>query len=480
MPSPPNNLPPWTSWEKVTAHAETHSTRSLVASPRSVGECKEVIEFAIKRGLSICPRGAGYSYGDVILNDNQIVLNLGGMNRILDWCPESGQIVVEPGATLGDLLFTSMPFNWTVNACPGGAGVTVGGAIANNIHGKDSWKRGNFGDAVVSLKLLVASGEILQIDRDNDRQLMEAVISGMGLLGIVIEATLQLEKVPSPFIEVSLVPVKNIEEMIETIERARETFDSFTGWTDAFAKGSALGRGCVSSARWVDVPTAMSKKRLAKSLEAPTRVFNLFPQKPTWFVLNKFFHPSLMGLANFFQYQAFRISHALFSSKSPQMLFTEYNFLFNRLPGWPKLFHPDGYIEIQPMIPKKCGVQAIEKVFQTCQRHGFPSLMCGIKAHMKDDYMFSYCGDGYSIGIDIHFKARNRDRIRKLARELFEFVLDCGGVTYLAKDLLLSKDLFENMYPRYKEFLGIKAKLDPSSLFKSDLYRRLLNSTTVS
>jgi decaprenylphospho-beta-D-ribofuranose 2-oxidase len=470
----PSDLPPWIKWEKVTAHAETHSTRSLVASPRSIDECREVIEFATKRGLSICPRGQGYSYGDIILNDDHVVLNLKGMDRILDWSPESGRIVAEPGATLGDLLFKAMPFNWTVNACPGGAGVTVGGAIANNIHGKDSWQTGNFGDSVVSVKLLIASGEILTIDRAEDRQLMEAVVAGMGLLGIIVEATLQLGKVPSPFIEVLFTPVKNTHGMIEHIEEARGKFDSFTGWADAFAKGPALGRGCVSSARWVDVPTVMSEERLAKSLEAPTKVFNLFPQDPTWFVLNKIFHPSLMGLANYFQYQAFRASHALFSSKTPQMLFTEYNFLFNRLPGWPKLFRPYGYIEFQPMIPRECGVEAIEKIFKMCQHHGFPSLMCGIKAHKKDDYIFSYSGDGYSIGIDIFFKARDRDRIRRLGRELFEYVLDCGGTTYLAKDLLVPRDLFERMYPRYIEFLEVKGRLDPSCLFRSDMYRRLL------
>jgi len=474
MAIPSSDIPPWIKWEKVTAHAETHSTVSLVASPQSVDECRGVIEFAVKRELSICPRGQGYSYGDMILNDNHIVLNLRRMNQILDWSPESGRIVAEPGVTLGDVLFTSMSSNWTVNACPGTPGVSVGGAISNNAHGKESWKNGNFGDSVISLKLLIASGEILTIDRTEDRRLMEAVVAGMGLLGIIVEATLQLQKVPSPFIEVSLVPVKNTEEMIEVIERAREKFDSLTGWTDAFAKGPSLGRGCVSSARWIDAPTVMTKGRLEKSLNPSTKVFNLFPQEPTWFILNKIFQPSLMGLANFFQYNAFKVSHALFGSKAPQMLFTEYNFMFNRLPGWPKLFHPYGYIELQPMIPRECGVAIIEKIYKMCQRHGFPSLMCGVKAHKKDDYIFSYCGDGYSMGIDIHFKARDRDRIRQLSRELFEYVLDCGGKTYLAKDLLLSRDLFERMYPRYKEFLEVKGRLDPFNLFQSDMYRRIL------
>ena len=474
MTVPQNNLPPWIQWENVMAHAETHSTRSLVASPNSVDECLGVIDFATRRKLSICPRGAGYSYGDIILNDNQIVLNLRRMNKICSWCPESGRISAEPGATLGDLLFISMPFNWTVNACPGGAGVTVGGAVSNNIHGKDSWKSGNFGDSVISLKLLISSGEILTIDRTVDRQLIEAVISGMGVLGIVVEIALQLAKIPSPFIEVSVTPVKNTQEMMEKIEESRGKFDSFTGWTDAFSKGEMLGRGCVSAARWIDVPMAMSKKRLAKSLEEPTRVLNLFPQRPAWFVLNKIFHPSLMGLANFFQYQVFKASHVLFSSKMPQMLFTEYNFMFNRLPGWPKLFHPYGYIEFQPMIPRKSGFEAIEEIYRICQRHGFPSLMCGVKAHKKDDYMLSYSGDGYSMGIDIHFKSRDRERISRLGRDVFEYVLDCGGTTYLAKDLLLPRDLFERMYPRYKEFLEVKERLDPSNLFQSDMYRRLL------
>ena len=148
--------------------------------------------------------------------------------------------------------------------------------------------------------------------------------------------------------------------------------------------------------------------------------------------------------------------------------------MHNKIPDLKQVYRPFGFLEFQPIIPKKCGSEAMREVFEIAHRFGCQSLLCGVKAHQADDNMLSYSGDGYSFGIDVQVRGRNMERVGKFAETLFQFIQDCGGKTFLAKDELLSRDLFQKMYPRYEEFLGIKQQLDPHELFASDMYRRLL------
>lgn len=457
-------------WEVVRGYAETRETKSLVAYPTAIEECLELIEVCKKKGLSICPRGNGYTYGDMILNDGQVILDLSHMDHILSWNEDQGVIIVQPGARFSDIFSKVLPYNWSLSSCPGGMGITIGGAVSNNVHGKDSWKNGNFGSQVVSLKLVTSTGDILTVDRDKNPNILKAVIGGMGLLGIIVEITLQMKKVPSAFVGVSTISVRNIEESIERIEQAREDSDFIVSWIDAFASGSSLGRGYVTFAKWVDNKISLDNKRLLESLRMSTRIFNILPSKPTWYVLRPFFNPASIQIVNSFNYFLSKIK----GLKKNTMLYTEYNFMHNRIPDLKYVYRPHGFLEFQPLIPRKNGVHAVAEVFRLCQKYETQSLLCGVKKHKEDDYMLSYSGDSYSIGIDIQLRGRSPEQINRFAKALFKYTLECGGKTFLAKDETLPRDIFERMFPRYKEFLEVKKSVDPFNLFKSDMYRRLL------
>jgi decaprenylphospho-beta-D-ribofuranose 2-oxidase len=163
-------------------------------------------------------------------------------------------------------------------------------------------------------------------------------------------------------------------------------------------------------------------------------------------------------------------------NKKQIILFTDYNFMHNKIPDIKDVYRPHGFLEFQPLIPRKSSVKAVNEIFRLCRKHNCQSLLCGVKAHKEDDYILSYSGDGYSIGIDIQIRGRRQEHIKKFVRELFEYTLENGGKTFLAKDEMLPRDIFERMYPNYNEFLHIKALLDPPGLFKSDMYRRLLEN----
>ena len=469
-------LPTWLQWETLQGYSETRQSRGMVAYPTSVEECRNVIEFAKKNSLTICPRAGGFSYGDMILNEDQIVINLSRMDRIVGWDLATGLVVVEPGVCFSEIFRMVLIHNWTLPSCPGGMGVTIGGAISNNVHGKDSWKEGNFGDQVTQIKLLTASGEIVEIFRDRDRNLFEAVVGGIGLLGIIVEATMQLKKVPSPFVEVTSVVTRNIEESLEHIEIYNRDWDFSVAWSDAFVKGRGLGRGFVTAARWVDEKIPLAPKRLAESLKMPTLIFGVLPAKPTWTICRPFFNPLGIRMANLANFTLANIKNAFSNSRNSRLLFTDYNFMHNKIPDLKQVYRPFGFLEFQPLIPKKCGGEAVREVFEIAHRFGCQSLLCGVKAHRADDYMLSYSGDSYSMGIDVQVRGRDMERVGKFAKTLFQFIEHCGGKIFLAKDEMLSRDLFQKMYPRYGEFLEVKRQLDPDELFVSDMYRRLMQT----
>lgn len=459
-------------WESVQAFAGTSRTKSLVVYPHSIEECRAVIAHAKKEKRTVCPRGSGYTYGDMILNHGHLILNTSRMRRVIEWDPESGRMVVEPGVRFSDVFGLGLLTNWTLGACPGGMAVTIGGALSNNVHGKDSWKCGNFGDQVVECKLLLADGSIRTVRRDQDKEFFGAIAGGMGLLGVLTEITLQLRKVPSAYVEVTTIPSRHISQTVELLEGSRSKSDFSVAWVDAFARGPSLGRGFVTYARWLEGGRRATKEELAASLRMPTRIFDILPAKPTWRMLRPFFNPWGIKMVNRAMYQATRMQ----GRTSSTLLFTDYNFMHNKIPEMNQVYAPQGFLEFEPLLPRKDGTRHLTELLGLCQRSHGQSLLCAVKMHSADDYPLSFSGDGYSIGIDIQLRGRREQEVHAIAKDIFGYTRACGGKIYLAKDERLTPELFRQMYPRTNEFLQIKRRLDPDSIFSSDMFRRLFST----
>lgn len=460
--------------ENVTAYAASRITQSYVAYPSTLEDCREIIKFSILNNLTICPRGAGYSFADVILNNGNVIMDFSNMNNVIDFNLKNGQIVVEPGVTLSGILMLSLASNLTLAACPGGSSISVGGAISNNVHGKDSWKDGNFGDNILEVKLLKANLEIISINKNENTELFEAVVSGLGLIGIIIEATLQLKKIPSPFVDISTIPTNNIQNSINVIEESKENYDFIVTWADSFPKKTSMGRGFVSRSKWIDHDEKVSSVRLKESMKDSEKIYDIFPTKITWSLLKLVYGKNFMRFMNLVLFNKKKLSYSFFRKKENIMLFSDYTFMFRKLPGFTELFKPHGFLHCQPMIPKKAGVEALSEIFNICNKFKYTPLLCGIKSHGSDSNMLSYSGDGYSVGIDISRKNLDINNLNTFKKILFQHTIDCNGKTYLAKDEILPKDMFQLMYPRYSNFINVKTKLDPNTLFSSDMYKRLL------
>lgn len=456
------------SWERTSTWTLASHAWSWVARPGSREEVYEVLAEARQRRLSVTPRGAGLSYGDEILNASGIVLDLSRMNRILKWNPATGHLTVEPGATFEQALRCCLPDNWVIPAVPGIRHPTLGGALANNVHGKNAWKDGTLGDWVVSFTLLAGDGRLYTCSREENPDLFQAAIAGVGLLGVFVEIVLQCKRIPSPHLEVRKWTVPDFDRLLEDMEGQRPATDYHIAWVDCFATGRAFGRGTIHAARFVEAPRRAAR---AEPLGFTSPFFlAVVPRTWVWPVLRPFFGNTFVRVVNAAKFHADRLttSHRPYTQN-----FFAFTFLLDSIPDWRQLYAPHGYVELEPVIPFETFAGAFREIWELTRRYGCPSYMCGVKSHRRDDFLLSCSVDGYSFGVDIPIEPGREAELDRLFRAMNEVVLRAGGKTYFAKNDKLTVDQFRRMFPRWSEFEALKRRVDPEALFQSDMYRRL-------
>ena len=468
-------------WQSVPSLIGSLRARCLVARVDNEQACRDTVDYCRRNGLSICARGGGYSYGDLILNDDNVLLDTSAMDRILDVDEENGLITVEPGAKLVDILRIVLPLRFALGALPSESTITVAGAIGTNVNGRDSWRLGNFGDQVVSLKLMLASGEVIDVDRDSNLELFNAVIGGMGLLGIIVEATLKLQKVPSPFLEISRVPVRDVAELLTHLEHVETTNDFAVVWVDPCSRGPALGRSVVHATHWVESDATADE--LVPQVEASLgRLETRLHQARMVLPISELVVTSMLQiqqvsvrLFNSFYFFYSRIRHRLHSADNVES-FLRYNFDASFIiPSAATVCGPHGYT-IQLTFPRSAALEAMTEMIELCQASPcFPAKLI-MRSHRSDDHLISFSEDGYSLNFELHPKKRHIERMNRFVEDLIECVIRYGGKIHLAKDQVLNRSQFQRLFPRYVEFLEIKRRIDPDELFQSDMYRRLIRT----
>jgi decaprenylphospho-beta-D-ribofuranose 2-oxidase len=473
------SLPNFMRWESVSSLVGSRTTDSLVAYPTNEVECREAITFCKRNELSMCPRGGGYSYGDIILNDQNLILDTSKMDRILEFDESTRHVVVEPGVRMIDIFERVLHLRLALAAIPSESTITVAGAIGGNVNGKDGWRLGNFGDQVVALKLLTASGEVLDVDRSSDEPLFQAVIGGLGLMGVVVQATLRLQKIPSPFLEISRAPVENVDRLLEHMKEVEETSDFAVVWLDTCAKGAKLGRAVVHATKWVErggtpeelrTQVAASFKRLKARLRQTRRLSPITEFIVTTMLQFQKFSVLLFNKLYFFYS---RIRHRLHSADNVES-FLRYNFDASfMIPSASAVCGFRGYA-VQVIFPRKDARKAITEMINLCQVSPCLPAKLIMRVHRQDNYLISFSDDGYSLNFELHPNRRHVPRMNQFVDDLVESVIRFGGKVHLAKDMVLTRDQFQRLFPKYGEFLAIKQRVDPNEFFQSDMYRRLI------
>jgi decaprenylphospho-beta-D-ribofuranose 2-oxidase len=398
------------------------------------------------------------------------------MNRILGFDEKTMQITVEAGTRLIDIYQAVHHRLLTLPSSPTESHSSVAGAICANVNGKEAWHHGSFAQQIVRLTLLLANGETLDIDRSHE--LFKAVVGGIGLLGIIVDATLQLRPIPSPFVEINRIPVPNVDVLLETMAEVEKSHDAAVVWVDAYASGGRTGRSVIHTAKWIERRDTESERR--EILEAGYQ--RLDKHRRFGFALHERFGPvlSLMLQAQRpMMYSFNRLYYALSrlmawaGRSSNTELFLRFNFEASfTVPPAHLVCGPHGYT-VQLTFPRSSAREAIVELLGICQSSPCPPVTTILRAHRADDCLISFSEDGYSLNFEFHPKGRHEAGSHEAVDRLIDATVRRGGKIHLAKDQVLTPEQFCRVYPRYRDLLAIKRRLDPNGLFTSDLARRV-------
>ncbi len=472
-----NGCRPEHAYHYVEAWGMCAGADARVLRPRSVEEVLAVYREARAAGVSLALRGGGNSYGDASVNSRGYVLDIGRMNRLLAFDPESGVAEVEGGFTIAQLWKHILPFGWWPRVVSGTMFPTVAGAAAMNIHGKNNFAVGTIGDAIREFDIVLPSGELRTCSRARNADLFHAAIGGFGMLGVFSRLVLETKKVYSGDLEVLAYASRDLDEMMRYMEAHTATSDYLVGWIDCFAGGDSLGRGLVHDARYLEPG---EDEHPAETLtvahqELPGNVLLVFPKDQVWRCLRLLNHDLGMRAINAAKYWSGRLEGM---GEPHRQAHAAFAFLLDYVPNWKWAYgrrERRGLIQYQSFLPKETAHAAYTELLRRCQRAGFVPYLGVFKRHRPDPFWMTHAVDGWSFAMDFKVTPANRAALWRHCAELTGVVLEAGGRFYFAKDLVLGPDVARGFFPAEKlaAFLALKDELDPEHLLQTDLWRRV-------
>jgi decaprenylphospho-beta-D-ribofuranose 2-oxidase len=465
---------PSTARRRLTGFGRTAPSTALVAPVTTEAEVLAALRQPGPRG--VIARGLGRSYGDPAQNAGGLVLDMTGLSRIHAISVEpssptppipahddggSGIARVDAGVSLDTLMRAALPFGLWVPVLPGTRQVTVGGAIAADVHGKNHHTAGSFGNHVLSLDLATADGEVRTLTPDGpDAELFWATVGGMGLTGIVLRATLRLRRTESAYFVVDTDRTDDLDELMALLtDGSDEHYGYSAAWFDTTSTGAALGRAVLtrgSLARRDELPAKLRRDPLRFDAPRLLRFPDLFPN----------------GLANPATLRAFS---ELWWRKAPRRRrdevqnITAFYQVLDVFADWNRVYGKRGFLQYQFVVPT--GAQdtvrlVVERIAHSPHASGLNVLK---RFGPGNNAPLSFPTPGWTITVDFPIAPG----LHQLCTELDELVLAAGGRHYLAKESRTSPAAIRRGYPRLDEWRKVRAAADPDGVFVSDLARRL-------
>lgn len=419
----------------------------------------------LKRG--VIARGMGRSYGDPAQNAGGLVIDMQRFNKIHSIDPDTALVVVDGGVTLDQLMKAALPYGLWVPVLPGTRQVTIGGAIGPDIHGKNHHSAGSFGNHVESMELLVASGKILTLkpegsEDDPDGELFWATVGGMGLTGIIVQATIRMTKTETAFFIADGDLTSNFDETIEFhADGSEHNYTYSSAWFDAISPEPKLGRAAVSrgSLATLDQLKELSPK-LAKDplkFSAPQLVTvpDIFPN----FTMNKL---TMKAVG-----QAWWLKSGEYRDQVQNL--TQFYQPLDLIGEWNRGYGSRGFLQYQFVVPREA-TSELKSIVRSIQASGHYSALNVFKLFGEGNRApLSFPMPGWNICVDFPIKPG----LGHFLDELDKRVLDFGGRLYLAKESRTSAEKFHQMYPQMQSWLDTRNEIDPTGVFASDMSRRL-------
>ncbi|MEO7003115.1 MAG: FAD-binding oxidoreductase [Ktedonobacterales bacterium] len=467
------------SLETLSGWGMRATARCRVARPVSSDELATVLAEARAAGMPVGLRGAGYSYGDAALIQAGVALDCSWLNHVLVWDAATGVITVEPGVTIAQLWRHTLPDGWRPTIVPGTSAVTVGGAASTNIHGKNNWRIGCFGDHILSFELLLPSGEMLTCSRHEHADLFHVAIGGMGLFGAFTSLTLQTYRVASGLVAARQTAHPSLDALLAAHDAAATDgwADDLVTWVDTGAQGSSLGRGLLKATRDL-APGEDAQPDLTRSVawqeraSLPIRLAHRAPRLVPW-LARPLSLPLGVAFANRAQWLNGSRSGAEHEARIP---FTAANFPLDAIPNWRDAYRPGGLMQHQSFVPQEEARRVFRLLLERSHQAGIVPSFAVLKKQRTSDFLLNYLVDGYSLALDYPVRRSNAAQVAALLGELNDIVADAGGRVYFAKDNTLTSAQAERMYgpATLARFHALKAQVDPDGLLQTELYRRVL------
>jgi FAD/FMN-containing dehydrogenase len=407
---------------------------------------------------SFISSGLGRSYGDAALNGCAGVIRHTKLNRFLAFDAQAGVLECEAGASLAEILQYFLPRGFFLSVMPGTKFVTVGGAIAADVHGKNHHQDGTFANFVLDFNLLTPAGEKLICSPTNNAEIFWATLGGMGLTGIILSARIRLRPVDSAWVLVDYQKAANLEDALGRMAESDVRYEYSVAWIDCLAMGRHMGRAVLM--RGNHAPAKELPARIRHPLAEPSRLRWSLPFDFPSLALNSL----TVHAFNSFYYGVHRNAGAQLVD------FENFFYPLDAIEHWNRLYGRRGFVQYQVALPLEGGLEGLKLLLTRLAQSRRASFLAVLKSFGKHNPgLLSFPIQGYTLALDLPV-ARG---LIPLLHELDRMVLDYGGRIYLAKDAVTTAQSFAAMYPKLEQFRTIKGKLDPRGLLSSSQARRL-------
>ncbi len=408
---------------------------------------READPFAGLTGSAL-PYGLGRSYGDSCLNQGGALLTTRGLDRFASFDAEAGVLRCEAGVSLEELIELTLPRGWFPRVVPGTKLVTVGGAVANDVHGKNHHRAGSFGCHVRALELVRSDGSRRVCSREQHPELFAATVGGLGLTGVVTWVELQLRQVEGPYLAAETVALRDLDHYFQLSVESDARFEYTVAWVDCFARGRRVGRGILHRANHSDRPEVHpgpARGRRSVPFDLPAATLN----RLTVSAFNLAYHrrhrrraPRLEHLDRFF-------------------------FPLDGVAHWNRIYGKRGLLQLQCVVPPEAAPEAVRELLERVARSGQGSFLAVLKSFgdVPSPGLLSFPRKGVTLALDF---AHRGERTVELLRELYAVARQAGGAFYPAKDAVMSVEDFEASFPHLAEF---ERHLDPGC--SSSFWRRV-------
>lgn len=384
------------------------------------------IQDFVKGNNEIIARGNGRCYGDASLSEH--IFSTKRLKKLMSFDRLNGIIECESGVLLSEILEVTVPQGYFLYVTPGTKFISVGGAIASDVHGKNHHAEGCFSEYVLSFSLLNENGDVLSCSRTENADKYWATIGGMGLTGIILSARFKLKNIETAYIRQESIKAENLDEIFNLFDES-EDWTYNVAWIDCLQKGAHIGRSIMLRGEHA------FKHQLPKTLqENPLRLKKKYNPTVPFYFPNFVLNNTTVKLFNYFYYKK--------QAKKEVKSHVDYETFFYPLDvvkDWNKIYGKSGFIQYQFVIPKKSGKEGMRKILETIAKSGNGSFLAVLKLFGRNSPLAynSFPFEGYTLALD--FKVNSK--LKNLVKDLDKIVEEYGGRIYLAKDSMSKSSL---------------------------------------